>query len=209
MRHLALPLLLVSTLAFADQPPASCELSDKSVVSRSPSGVAQVSNLGLIDINCKVAARPRPSKPGVVQYGLKAQTTVYSISADGTRSLVPSEVNSHGGGSSGATEWVDFYVNILLDPAERNAEIRRLLANLDRAMADWHLPERDRQQIQERFRHLQANPEELAEMVGQYRVGRFQVDCRVLDKDLVLGTGRVDVEVLFKGRFSDVALEKK
>jgi hypothetical protein len=52
-------------------------------------------------------------------------------------------------------------------------------------------------------------PQALAAIVSQHRLGRFQVDCRVLDGDRVIGVGRVDLEVLFKGRFSDAALGKK
>jgi len=208
MRYLVLQLLLVSTFAFA-RSPASCQVSDKSVVSRSSSGAAQVSNLGLIQIRCHVAARPWPLEPGVVRNGLKAETTVYQISADGTRSLVPSEVNVSGGGLSDAKEWVDFYINIPLDPAERDAEIRRYLANLERLMADEPLPEQDRQQQEEQVHHWRMNPQALAAIISQYRVGRFQVDCRVLDGGRVIGVGRVDLEVLFKGRFSEAALGKK
>ena len=210
MRHLALLLLLVSTIAFADHDTASCRISEKSVVGRSASGVAQVSNLGLTQINCRVPARPRPPEPGVAQYGLRAATTVYQISADGTRSVVPSEVNVSGGGSSAsdATAWVDFYINIPLDPAERDAEIIRFLDNLEKLATDDHTPEQDRQQLHERVLRLRMNPEAWAVMVSRYRVGRFQVDCRVLDEDRVIGVGHVDLEVLFKGHYSD-AFEKK
>jgi hypothetical protein len=201
MRYLVLQFLLLSTLAFADHDPASCQISEKSVVSNAPSGVAQVSNLELIQIRCNVAARPWPLKPGIARNGLKAEATAYKISADGTRNLVPSEVNVSGGGSSGTTEWVDFYINIPLDPAERNAEIRRYLANLQRSVAD--------EQLQERIRHLQWNPQALAAIISQNRAGRFQVDCRVLDGDIVIGVGDVGLEVLFKGRFSDAVAGKK
>jgi hypothetical protein len=115
--------------------------------------------LELIQIRCNVAARPWPLKPGIARNGLKAEATAYKISADGTRRLVPSEVNVSGGGSSGTTEWVDFYNNIPLDPAERNAEIRRYLANLQRSVAD--------EQLQERIRHLQGNPQALAAIISQ------------------------------------------
>jgi len=57
MKYLVFQILLLSTLAFADSPePASCQVLDKSVLSRTPSGIAQVSNLGLIQIRCRVAA---------------------------------------------------------------------------------------------------------------------------------------------------------
>jgi hypothetical protein len=201
MRCVVLQLLLLSTLAFADYGPASCQISEKSVLSKSSSGIAQVSNLGLIQIRCDVAARPWPLKPGIVRNGLQAEAAVYKISADGTRHLVPSEVNVSGGGLSGTMEWVDFYINIPLDPADRNAEIRRYLANLDRSVAD--------EQLQGQIRDLQKNPQALAAIISQTRVGRFEVDCRVLDGRLVIGVGRAGLEVLFKGRFSDAVAEKK
>ena len=61
----------------------------------------------------------------------------------------------------------------------------------------------------EQLRRFQKDPETLAQIVNQHRVGRFQVECRVLDTGRVMGVGRVDLEVLFKGRFSDSVLPKK
>jgi len=55
---LVTPLVLLSSLAFAGDKPASCELVGKSVESRSSSGLAQVSNLGDIQITCSTPARP-------------------------------------------------------------------------------------------------------------------------------------------------------
>ena len=46
----------------------------------------------------------------------------------------------------------------------------------------------------------------IRELVSQHRVGHFQVECRVLDGDRVIGIGVIEVEVLFKGRFSDAGL---
>ncbi len=202
MRYAVLQLLLLSTLGFADHAPASCQISDKSVLSNSASGIAQVSNLELIQIRCHVAARGPLMKPGEVRNGLKAEAAVYKISADGTRNSVPSDVNVSVVGSRGTTEWVDFYINIPLDPADRDAEIRRYLAILDRGVAD-------NQVLQKRIRQWQKNPQALAAIISQNRLGRFEVDCRVLDGDLVIGVGRVGLEVLFKGHFSDVLAEKK
>jgi len=206
-------LLLVSSLAFAGDSPASCEIADRNVVSQSASGVAQVSNLGLIQIRCRVAARPWPLKPGEFHNGLTAETTTYVISADGARSVVPSEVNVSGGGSdrsgSNQQEWVDFYISVPLDPTERDAEISLFIAKFDKSLADEHQPEEVRQQQQEQIRTFRKNPEILAPMISQYRVGRFQVECHVLDGDRVIGVGRVDLEVLFKGRFSDSVLPKE
>jgi hypothetical protein len=203
-------LLLLSSVAFSGDKPASCELASKSIVSRSSSGLAQVSNLGDIQITCRVPARPFPTRPGEGRNGLKAATTAYKISPDGSKKLVPSEVHQTGGGfgPDPEPEWVDFYINIPLDPAERDAEIRRFLAKVEKSVADDHLPGQV-QQLRERIRHLQMNPEELAEIVNQYRVGRFHVECRVLDEDHLIGVGHVDLEVLFKGRFSDIALAIK
>ena len=48
--------------------------------------------------------------------------------------------------------------------------------------------------------------ERTRELVYQHRVGRFKVECRILDGDRVMGVGIVELEVLFKGRFSDVGL---
>ena len=55
----AIPLL--SSLAFAADKQASCVTDDESILSRSPSDVPQVSNLGLIQITCRtptVGRRP-------------------------------------------------------------------------------------------------------------------------------------------------------
>lgn len=128
--------------------------------------------------------------------------TVYTISTDGDKSSVPSDVNVSGGGFSDGTEWVDFYLQILLDPVERDEEIRRLLANLKRSSADD-------KQVQTRIQSLMAHPQALASIVSQSRSGIFQVECRVLDENRVMGIGRIGLEVLFKGRFSDVASDAK
>ncbi len=48
--------------------------------------------------------------------------------------------------------------------------------------------------------------ERTRELVHQHRVGHFQVACRILDGDRVMAIGIVELEVLFKGRFSDVGL---
>jgi hypothetical protein len=202
MRYVVvLQVLLLSTLAFADYPPASCQISDKSELSTSASGIAQVSNLGLIQIRCNIAARPWPLRPGIVRSGLKVEAAAYKTTAEGTGHSVPSEVNVSGGGLSGTTEWVDFYVHIPLDPADRDAEIRRYLAILDRSVGN--------EQLQEEIHHLQKNPQAMAAIITQNQVGRFEVACRVLDGDLVIGVGRVGLEVLLKGHFSDALAEKK
>ena len=108
------------------------ELTTKNIMSRSSSGLAQVSNVGDIEITCRVAARPFPSKPGESRNGLTAATEAYLTSSDGTEMLVPSEVIVHGGGGGGfmvaeGQEWVAFYVHIPLDAAERDSEARNYL----------------------------------------------------------------------------------
>lgn len=214
LRHVALVLLpLVSSFAVGGDGLASCEIADQSVVSRSSSGVAQVSNLGLIHIRCPVAARPWPLKPGESYSGLTAETTLYALSANSGRSLVPSEVNVSAGDSdrsgSKQQEWVVFYINIPLDPAERDAEISRYLVNLERGWADDQAPEEVHEHEQEQLRLLRKYSEILAPMVSQYRVGRYRVECRVLDGDRMMGVGRVGLEVLFKGVLTlDTSLRK-
>jgi hypothetical protein len=194
-------LLLLSSVAFGGDKPALCELASKSIVSRSPSGLAQVSNLGDIQITCRVPARPFPTKPGESHNGLSAATTAYKISPDGSKKSVPSEVHQSGGGGGGfgsnpEPESVTFYVQIPLEAAERDAEARRYLAKLEKSIAPEQITEGAHQQALDRTR----------EFVYQDRVGHFQVECRILDGDRLIGVGVVDLEVLFKGRFSDVGL---
>ena len=202
MRYmLTAQLLLLSSLAFGGDKPALCELASKSIVSRSSSGLASVSNLGDIRFTCRVPARPFPTKPGESRNGLRAATTAYKISPDGSKKLVPSEVHQSGGGGGAfgpdpESESVDFYVHIPLETAERDAEARRYLAKLEKSMAPEQITEEARQRALERTRDL----------VYQHRVGHFQVECRILDGDRVMGVGVVEFEVLFKGRFSDVGL---
>jgi hypothetical protein len=187
--------------AFAGDKPASCELASESIVSRSSSGLAQVSNLGTIEITCRVPARPFPTKPGEGRNGLTAATAAYKISSDNSKELVPSEVKKFGGGSQPdpEVEWVSFYVHIQLNDAEHDAETRRYVDKLFKSMTPEQLkqiPEGAHQRALERMR----------EFVYQNRLGHFQVECHILDGDRVMGVGVVELEVLFKGRFSDVGL---
>ncbi len=193
-----LALLLLSPVAFGGEKPASCELVQQSIISRSSSGLAQVSNVGDIQITCRVPARPFPAAPGTSRSSLKAATTAYKVSPDGSKELVLSEVHLSGGGfgPNPEPEWVDFRVHIPLESAERDAEARRFLAKLEKSMAPKEFTEQERQRALDRTR----------ELVYQHRVGHFQVECHILDGDRVLGVGVVELEVLFKGRFSDVGL---
>jgi hypothetical protein len=194
-------LLFFSCVAFGSDKTATCELASKSILSRSSSGIAQVSNLGGIQITCRVPARPFPTKPGEIRNGLRAATSAYQISPDGSKKLVPSEVRQFGGGGGGfgphpEPEWVDFYVHIPLEPAERDAEARKYLAKIEKSMAPAQITEEAHQRM------LKA----VHELVYQDQVGHFQVECRILDGDHVMGVGVVEFEVLFKGSFSEVGL---
>jgi hypothetical protein len=191
-------LLVLSSLAFGGDKPASCKLESKSIMSRSSSGLAQLSNVGDIQIECRVPARPFPTKPGEGRYGLKAATVAKQIFPDGGQKVVPSEVNPTGVGSGPdpEEEWVVFYAHIPLDPTEGDDEARRYLARLEKWMAPQEITEEARERALERLRGL----------VYQHRVGHFLLECRVLDGDRIIGVGVVEFEVLFKGRFSDIGL---
>jgi hypothetical protein len=193
--------LFLSLMALGAEKPATCELETKSIVSRSASGVAQVSNLGDIEVKCSVPTRPFPTKPGESRNALRATTTSYKISPDGSKELVVSEVHAEGGGFDPQQEWIIFFVHIPLESADLDTEARRYLAHIDNVLAKAKSPppprtEEAQQRALENFR----------EVVYQHRVGHFLVECRVLDKDQVMGVGVVELEVLFKGRFSDVGL---
>ena len=137
-----------------------------------------------------------PGQTGWSRSGLKVATGAYQIPADGSKRRVPSEEHPTGGGGSGGEEWVIFYVHIPLEPTQRDEEARRYLAKLEKSMAPQQITEEARQRALERTR----------ELVYQHRVGHFQVECRISDGDRVIGVGLVELEVLFKGRFSEVGL---
>jgi hypothetical protein len=146
-------LLLLSSVALGGDQPASCELASKSIVSRSSSGLAQVSNLGDIQITCRVPARAFPTKPGESRSGLKVATGAYQIFPNGSKKRVPSEEHQTGGGGSGGEEWVIFYVHIPLEPTERDDEARRYLAKLEKSMAP-QITEEARQRALEQTREF-------------------------------------------------------
>ena len=87
------------------------------------------------------------------------------------------------------------YVHIPLESAERDAEARRYLAKLEESMPRPITGEAQQRAL-----------ERTREFVYQHRVGHFQVECSILDGEHVMGVGVVELEVLFKGRFSDVGL---
>lgn len=195
---------LFASLAFAGDLRPSCELAKEKIVSRSTSGVAQVSNVGDIRIRCRVPARPFPTKSGEGRNGLTAATIAYEVSADGTKKLVPSEVHVFGGGGDGfgtdpAPEYVDFYVHIPLDSTEADAEAQKYFAKLLALMTPTQ-----KQQLAEDAQKKAL--ENLRPLVYQHRLGHFQVDCRVLDGSRVIGSNIVEIEVVFRGRFSDIGL---
>ena len=198
-------ILLFASVTFATDTRPSCELAKESIVSRSSSGLAQVSNVGGIRIKCYVPARPFPTKPGgEPRPGLKATTAAYEISADGSKKSVPSEVRVFAGGGDGfgpnpEPEWVEFDMLIPLDSKELDAEARRYLAKLQESMT----PE---QKAQFATYPQEKALENLRQFVVQNRVGHFQVECRVLDGSRVMGVDIIELEVLFKGRFSDTGL---
>jgi hypothetical protein len=204
LRYIILAQILLSaSVTFASDIRPSCELAKESILSRSSSGLAQVSNVGDIHITCRVPARPFPTKPGEFRNGLRAATTAYEISANSSKTLVPSEVHNIGGGGGFGPdpqpEWVDFYVHIPLESEELDAEARRYLPKLEESMT----PEQKPQFKEDAQKKALEN---LRQLVYQHRVGHFRVDCRVLDGSRVMGADTVELEVLFKGRFSDVGL---
>ena len=133
---------------------------------------------------------------------VKVATVASQISADGSKKPVPSEASptGHGLGGDPEMEWVIFYVHIPLEPTERDDEARKYLAKMlaerEKAWPSLQLTDEDRQRALERLR----------EFVYQHRVGHFQIECRILDGDQLMGVGVIELEVLFKGRFSELGL---
>src|SRR6185437_6472647 len=186
-------ILLLTSLAAVDGHTASCKLRDSSILSHSSAGLAQVSNLAFIEVECSVPARPFPSKPGEFRAGLRAATTAYQIDQSGVRKEVPSETNVRGGGGKNSEEFVWFTITLALDPADRMKEIQR-----------WVDKVQEQSHRQYPYLSSQQGMETLSQLVSQHRTGHFQVDCRVMDGDRVVGVDVLEFEVLFKGRFSDV-----
>jgi len=194
-------ILLVSCVALAGDGTASCKLADKNIVARTASGLAQVSNVGDIQITCSVPARPYPTKPGEFLNGLTVATKAYQVLRDGSEKLVPSEVNVTGGMRGmglvpPGQEGVQFHLHVPLARPEQKAEAERYWAKIQDKMPQEAFSEEARRQALER----------LQQFVYQQRVGRFRVECRVMDGTQALGIGTVQLEVVFKGRFSDLGL---
>lgn len=191
--------LLVTAFAVAEGAPKAgrtlCEAGP--ALGKSPSGVVQVSNLDMIDITCRIPARRTP-KSGI-QQGLGVDAKVYQLSTDGVRRPVPSTLNLVGGGRDLNIERVNFDLEIPLDTSDRDAAIRAHWSGVARSAASSpDQKEREKAQAVEKIM-----PQAFAPYFRQHRVGRFQVDCRVLDEGKVVGIGRADLEVVFKGNFFD------
>ncbi len=192
-------LLLLPCVTFGGDNPPTCELASKNIVSRSSSGLAQVSNVGDIQITCRVPARPFPNKPGESRNGLRVATTAYRIAPDGSRKLVPSEVKQFGGGFNPQVEWVDFLASVPLAPEERDAEARKYLAKIEKARPQGRFSEMERQRALKN----------ISDLLYQNRLGHFQLECRIMDGDRVAGVGAIEFQVLFKGHFSDFGFSGK
>ncbi|HEX4486017.1 MAG TPA: hypothetical protein VH088_07110 [Terriglobales bacterium] len=211
--YMIVAILLLSSLAFAANKQASCVIDDKSILSGSPSGVPQVSNLGLIQITCRVPGRPWPSdpKPGFGRFALRLKTVAYQIGDDGTKTVVPSFSNVTGGSDCGPFQISGecneasllWNLNIPIDPTEAIAEIREF----DRKLEVELSPEQ-RQQAEAHIRDLEKHPDELAEIVRQYRPGNFVIECRIMDGDQLWAFGHVELEIVFKGRAFDALIGK-
>jgi len=129
---------ILATLARASQasPPArtSCAVQAPSVLGRSPSGVVPVSNLPLIQVECRRS--PRRPLPASGQQGLlNVEAVVYQLTEQGASTRVPSQATASGGGGDSQDEWVSFYLDIPIDESERDAASRAFLADLARQAA--------------------------------------------------------------------------
>lgn len=199
-----LPLLLLAFSAGLAQVPAgpaaaaTCEVGPGGVVSRSGSGVAQVSNLALIDMRASVSRRPNPDSG--VRHGLSAEVTVETLSGGAVPAEVPSSIVESGGGADTRSEWVSFTLEIPIDPAERDAAIRDYMDEVIAEAAASADP--DAQALSSALQDGRTNASRaLAQGFLQHRVGSFRVQCRVLDEGEVIGTSSIDLDVVFRGGF--------
>ena len=193
--------LCIAPLAVAAEPRTVCKVLDQSIVGRSAAGIAQVSNLAEIQLQCNIAGRPFPIKPGETRNGLRATATAAQETPHGGERETAVQVNVSGGGSDQTSEWVRFSVIVPLDPAEREAEARRYLARLDQ-LAALEDPQRATSLGEGRQKALET----LSKDYPENKTGLLQVTCSVTDGDHVLAKGTVEFEVLFKGHISDFKL---
>jgi hypothetical protein len=118
---------------------------------------------------------------------------------NGVRKLVPSTVNCCGGPGDANFERDSFDLDIPINASERDAAIKAYYSEVAQSAASSSDPrEREKAQLVQKIM-----PQALVPYFRQNRVGRFQVDCRVLDEGKVIATGRADFEVVFKGNFFD------
>jgi len=205
MRVLAMTLLAGLALTVQQNPPGrattSCEVMDAHPL-RSASGAVQVSNLTGVQLQARIPSRPMP--PSHTLLGLKAEITVRQIGADGAKTVVPAKANVSGGGGDATTETVYFQVDIPVDAAERDAAIREYLtATAAAAAASTNEFERAQAVTLQKLAEAGSAGPVFEQMYSQQRVGSFEIECRALDGDRAIVTGRVNVDVLFKGRFFD------
>ena len=215
-------LMFASTLAFAADQSARCEILARSVIGHGIGGVPQVSNLGQIEVDCHIEARPGPPKDwpadqpwpyfGIMNmkitqggYGLTVDAKAFEIAADRTEKPVPAQVNLSGAGgdSDKNEEMVSFSLKLPLDPADQLAEVQRTFRNWERLTEERG--DEDSSEMKEALRKFESDPAKVALMATQHRAGRFRVELHVKDKDqgTVVGTGELLLEVVFKGRLSD------
>jgi hypothetical protein len=202
------PLLIVATLGgsspMQSPPRVTCSVLAASILSRSSSGVVQVSNLPLMQLECRRFPR-RPLPPSGVQYPLTVEAAVYQVSETGARNLVPSLVAASGSDGDPASEAVHFYLDIPIDESERGAASRAFIAELARRAASS--PNETERAQAERLAGM--DPRGMAEMMRQHRVGLFRVEFQVLDEGRPAGVAGFDLEVVFTGNFFDQMLRSK
>lgn len=175
----------------------TCSVASKYILSRSAAGDAQVSNRGSLEMECSVPARPVPNKPGQFRLGLTVSIAAYAVLPGGGKKLVPSEASTSGGSDNGTLEGVNFNVRIPLEPRELDDEAQRFIAKAKEESAKSTPPQLMTEQEEQGLR------KGLGAFFPQQRVGRYLLECHVLDGDRLIGTGDVHVEVLFKGHYLD------
>jgi hypothetical protein len=192
---------LTSLMAQTAARSAICTLEARSILGHSATGVPDVSNLGSIPIRCSVPARPLPPNPGEFRNGLGAKAVAYEVKRGGSKQSVAAEAKVTGGGSDFEREYVNFDVLIPLRPADMDAEAHRFIAKfMEKAKASSSSAELVTPEAQQRM--LKVVPE----MIYQNRTGHFLLECHVMDGNETVAVGTVELEVLFKGRFSDYGL---
>jgi len=132
-----------------------------------------------------------------VLVGLETSVVVSTMDASGATHKIPSRFTVNGGTGDENSECVTFYLDIPIDPSEREAAIRRYL---DEVVAEAKSSGKEDDQT---FLPVisQMGPEAFDSIFRQHRVGQFAVECHVLDRGRVLGVGHTNLEVVFDGHF--------